>query len=345
VTIDLQALLSDGNVLQRDTDDTPGPLDIVATYAAKGSANTFTADQEINGGGFTNSLDSVLWVAGANRSGPTVASQGIYVQHRVTGDAGAVVHDATASELRVNGITNSTYLNGHEVTAAITGGANTIADMRALTANYTTSGSPSGTITAASVIRTQTVPALSGTLAITTLYSLYVEAQTVGATNYTIYAPSGQTVLGPTEMRGATSVGEDATAAVTFSLRSTTTTHPSMQILKGGNLRWIVRTTGTESGSNAGSDLEIVCRTDAGGALNTPLTIVRSTAGIKFGSGPLGFFAITPVAKKTGWGTATGTATRTTFDTTTVTLPQLAERVAALIDDLHATAGYGLIAT
>ena len=35
-----------------------------------------------------------------------------------------------------------------------------------------------------------------------------------------------------------------------------------------------------------------------------------------------------------GWGTPTGTLTRTTFDTTTVTLAQLAERVAALISDL-----------
>lgn len=37
-----------------------------------------------------------------------------------------------------------------------------------------------------------------------------------------------------------------------------------------------------------------------------------------------------------GWGVPTGTATRTTFDTTTVTLSQLAERVKALIDDLYA---------
>ena len=50
-------------------------------------------------------------------------------------------------------------------------------------------------------------------------------------------------------------------------------------------------------------------------------------------------------ARKTGWGTATGSATRTSFDTTTVTLPELAERVKALIDDLHATAGHGLIGT
>lgn len=48
-------------------------------------------------------------------------------------------------------------------------------------------------------------------------------------------------------------------------------------------------------------------------------------------------------ARKTGWSTATGTATRTSFDTATVTLAQLAERVKALIDDLHATAGHGLL--
>lgn len=51
------------------------------------------------------------------------------------------------------------------------------------------------------------------------------------------------------------------------------------------------------------------------------------------------------IARITGWATATGTPTRTTFDTATVTLPELAARVKALIDDLHATAGHGLIGT
>lgn len=41
-------------------------------------------------------------------------------------------------------------------------------------------------------------------------------------------------------------------------------------------------------------------------------------------------------ARKTGWATdPTGTLTRTTFDSTTVTLPDLAARVAALIVDLR----------
>lgn len=45
------------------------------------------------------------------------------------------------------------------------------------------------------------------------------------------------------------------------------------------------------------------------------------------------------VQKDTGaaqWTAATGTPTRTTFDTATVTLPELAEHVKALLDDLLA---------
>jgi hypothetical protein len=44
--------------------------------------------------------------------------------------------------------------------------------------------------------------------------------------------------------------------------------------------------------------------------------------------------------RRTGWSAATGTATRSAFATSTVTTPQLAERVKALIDDLTA---HGLI--
>jgi hypothetical protein len=47
-------------------------------------------------------------------------------------------------------------------------------------------------------------------------------------------------------------------------------------------------------------------------------------------------------ARKTGWAAPTGTATRTTFATTTVTTEQLAERVKGLVDDLTS---HGLIGT
>jgi hypothetical protein len=47
--------------------------------------------------------------------------------------------------------------------------------------------------------------------------------------------------------------------------------------------------------------------------------------------------------RKTGWTLPTGTATRTGFDTSTATVTQLAEAFKALIEDLHANAGHGLI--
>lgn len=44
--------------------------------------------------------------------------------------------------------------------------------------------------------------------------------------------------------------------------------------------------------------------------------------------------------RKTGWQAAAGTATRTSFTTSTVTTAELAQRVKALVDDLIA---HGLI--
>lgn len=48
-------------------------------------------------------------------------------------------------------------------------------------------------------------------------------------------------------------------------------------------------------------------------------------------------------ARKTGWVVMTGVPLRTTFDTATVTLPQLAGLVMALQQDLFSTTGHGLI--
>lgn len=50
-------------------------------------------------------------------------------------------------------------------------------------------------------------------------------------------------------------------------------------------------------------------------------------------------------ARITGWALPTGTQTRTVFDPSTVTLPDLAQRVNALIHDLHISTGHGLIGT
>lgn len=67
--------------------------------------------------------------------------------------------------------------------------------------------------------------------------------------------------------------------------------------------------------------------------------VLGSTTGTQWGTAATqkqSFWGATPIVRPTGWAAATGTATRTTFATTTVTLPQLAEHVKALIDDLIA---------
>lgn len=63
--------------------------------------------------------------------------------------------------------------------------------------------------------------------------------------------------------------------------------------------------------------------------------LITSTTAGEASSKPLTEF-ISTFQTQTGWGAPTGTATRTAFDTASVTLPQLAERVKALIDDLKA---------
>lgn len=67
-----------------------------------------------------------------------------------------------------------------------------------------------------------------------------------------------------------------------------------------------------------------------------------NTTGLNLASGKVVKVASTQViaARRAGWTPPTGTATRTSFDTTTVTTAQLAERLKALLDDLIA---HGLI--
>lgn len=87
---------------------------------------------------------------------------------------------------------------------------------------------------------------------------------------------------------------------------------------------------------SAGNTLALV----AGGVTALALTTAAANFGVPIQRG--GNQVLT--TRRTGWTTVpTGTLTRTTFDTATVTLPQLAERVAALIVDMHSAAGHGAI--
>jgi hypothetical protein len=108
-----------------------------------------------------------------------------------------------------------------------------------------------------------------------------------------------------------------------------------IQLGTSGVGRWFVQANAVaETGANAGSNFEIVRRSDAGANLGTPVSIARST-GVVTLSNPLTIGSSQVVGTRvTGWAAATGTATRTTFATGSVTTAQLAERVKALIDDL-----------
>jgi hypothetical protein len=80
----------------------------------------------------------------------------------------------------------------------------------------------------------------------------------------------------------------------------------------------------------------------SGGALTTRLTVGATAVNLASGVNLQINSTQVVTSRRTGWAAATGTPTRTTFDTTTVTLPQLAERVKALLDDLIT---HGLIGT
>lgn len=73
--------------------------------------------------------------------------------------------------------------------------------------------------------------------------------------------------------------------------------------------------------------------------------VLGTTTGTKIGTATtqkLSFYGATPKVQPNGWGSPTGTTTKTTFATGSVTLPQLAERVKGLIDDLISTGLIGV---
>jgi hypothetical protein len=91
-----------------------------------------------------------------------------------------------------------------------------------------------------------------------------------------------------------------------------------------------MNTKGTQNATN-----ENVFGFNATGNGSNTVTIGDSNIINNFFRGALSLNATQVIStRRTGWVAPTGTATRTTFATSTVTLPQLAERVKALIDDL-----------
>ncbi|HET9162484.1 MAG TPA: hypothetical protein VFN89_03430 [Solirubrobacterales bacterium] len=144
-----------------------------------------------------NPFDSTLYIAGSERVAPTIQSQGIYIQHRVKGNLGAIPHGAVISELRVKEGSNSGVgSSAAENSLVISGGANSISHLYGVLANFKTENSPTGTVEDLRLINVQEATDAGHNLAVSTCYGLYIGAQNIGATNYSLYITGGNSVLG-----------------------------------------------------------------------------------------------------------------------------------------------------
>ena len=105
---------------------------------------------------------------------------------------------------------------------------------------------------------------------------------------------------------------------------------------QGGKIAFRTTTNGAITGAQVKMTLENRGVLLIGGTIDDGTNKLRVSGGITVDTG--NSYKVNNVAvvgaTKTGWTAATGTATRTTFATATVTLEQLAQRVKALLDDL-----------
>lgn len=92
--------------------------------------------------------------------------------------------------------------------------------------------------------------------------------------------------------------------------------------------------------SGGDSTVDYDARISSIGGSNVPGsgTLVVNAQGMRFSVSRMGFFGANTAPRST-WGAPTGTGNRLTFDTATITLPELAARVKAMIDDFRS---YGL---
>jgi hypothetical protein len=113
---------------------------------------------------------------------------------------------------------------------------------------------------------------------------------------------------------------------------------------RGGKIAFRTTTNGSITGAIIKMTLENSGALLIGGTTDDGTNKLRVSGGITVDTG--NSYKVNNVAvvgaTKSGWTAATGTATRTTFVTSTVTTEQLAQRVKALLDDLIS---HGLIGT
>lgn len=87
-------------------------------------------------------------------------------------------------------------------------------------------------------------------------------------------------VTGASALTGDLTVGGNAVAGPSFSVNGTAGSNRDFQIKSAGSARWTIRCNATaESGSDAGSNLQVIARTDAAVQIDIPFTIARAAGG------------------------------------------------------------------
>lgn len=136
-----------------------------------------------------------------------------------------------------------------------------------------------------------------------------------------------------------TTLASTGTAAASFAARHLYQLHDAGGTLSDAvalDAKWTTATAGAEEAA-----YEV--RLSKAGTLTLSLTAAPTYLNIHDAAGQLRINGTKVMGPRiTGWSAPTGTATRSTFDTTTVTLQALAERVKALIDDGFAHGSLGL---
>lgn len=140
----------------------------------------------------------------------------------------------------------------------------------------------------------------------------FTEAVALGAGG-TLHGSFGgnPTLTGVVVIQGSPTIGTDAAGTMALNVKAAAGVTRGINLMTGSTNRWLIRATAdAESGSNAGSNFEIVARADDGSSLGTVLLVTRTDQGIVVGKAAckVGFYGFAGATKQTVSGSRGGNA-------------------------------------
>jgi hypothetical protein len=249
--------------------DTSGPgASVRARIGARmenalGSAVSLVFQPSGSGGlGGTMILDSngTLTVAGSiNTAGNVAISTGAGGVFGWTYTPNDTTSKIVLAMSRGSGVTPA-YIN------SLSTGANDVSGVR-----FDVGGVVSATFTANGITVRDGTPGAPGLRLTSEASGLYrVSATSLG------FAVAG---VGVAQFAAGVYTFGDGASASTVTVSASTSTTPELRFSRGGNSRWRLFVSGTESGSNAGAALTLRAADDAGATIDDPINVVRAAGG------------------------------------------------------------------